>query len=271
MSAKCSSSHVDPHRMDLFFPSFCIFSFFFPVLPLNFFSSVPTYHMLCSSWSHHQTETQTPMISTYYLLCQHRWPAGSLGVVRPSLHSPNECPDHLGHLSNKGEIAFSVVEAACWNGRNWHHDGASLPFSVLQNYCLSCYEALALPRAWLLQKRGTESASALWNTCQTSHGDPWDRAPGHLLQRCRHLSLRLRRRLLAAAILSCGCLRMTDRMDCLERCSHTQPRRERATMEHSWVSPRKRRRNPASHAVTELGGNKGKEPSDTLFLRPVNL
>lgn len=146
--------------------------------------------------------------------------------------------------------------------------GPSLAFSVTQDYCHSYYGALALRITRLLQKSGTETASALWNICQTTHSDPWQRAHGHLLQRYRCLSLKLRRRLLAIAILRCNYLRMKCLMHYLERCSHTQARHKMAIMKGSWVSRRKWQRNPASHVVTELGGNKGKGPSGTLFLCP---
>lgn len=61
-------------------------------------SSAPTYHMLCSSVYYYQTKIQTPSISTYSLLRQHRQTTGSQILARPL------APTQLIVLQKKAEI-----------------------------------------------------------------------------------------------------------------------------------------------------------------------
>lgn len=238
MLTKCFSSHVDPCSMNLFIPSLSIFSFFFPsVLSLNFSSSVPTYHMLHSSWSYHQTEIQAPMVSTYFLLCQHTWPTGSQSLTRPSVHSPGKCPAYLSdvypvHLPDKGVITFSVMGSTYWNGRNWHHDWTFISFlwqgiiaiSTMEHWCFMYYGLCKKVVQRLLQPSEVHAKPPT-----VIHRTEF------MASCCRDTdTCNFRRHLLTAAILSCIYLRMTCLMDSLERCIHTQTKHEMAIVKHSW-------------------------------------
>lgn len=145
-------------------------------------------------------------------------------------------PSWKVHLPYKGEIAFSAVDFTGWSGSC--HDSINFPrYPGLSPYLLqSIGTSYSMASA---EKSGAETASALWNICQTTHSNPWYRAHGHLLQRHRCLSLKLRRHFLATAISSCSYLKLTCLMDYSKRCTHTQARHNYGSHKIFLVKPQK--------------------------------
>lgn len=126
--AKCFSSRIDPHCMELFISSLSSFSFIF-------FCSVSKYLFLCS---------HLPYVMFFLILPSNRNPdshdqhiffavsaqmAYRISKIGQTISTQPKWVSCTPTTSaQRRAIAFSVVDSTCWNGRNWHHDWTFFSF-----------------------------------------------------------------------------------------------------------------------------------------------